>query len=134
MTIITPVIEKLILQASAKALASYNDGDINVVPVSTVKIVDDTIWLVDYFMEKTAANIKKNPHVSLVCRKDMIGYQIKGIVLYLESGELFDTACEWIKPIHPDRTVKGLIVLKPAGVFDIAPAKDTAQEMEKALQ
>lgn len=106
MPIITPVIEELVLQASAKALASYNDGDINVVPVSTVKVVDDTIWLVDYFMEKTAANIKKNPQISLVCRKDMIGYQIKGIATYLSSGKLFDQACERIKPIHPDRIVK----------------------------
>ena len=134
MSIITPIIEGLLLHATAKALATSKDGDINVVPVSTIKVVDDTIWLVDYFMEKTRDNMQHNPNVSLVCRQDMIGYQIKGIVVYLRSGELFDQACAWVQPIHPDRTVQWLIVLKPSVVFDIGPAKNTEEEVEKILQ
>lgn len=63
----------------------------------------------------------------------MIGYQIKGYVEYLESGELFEQACVWIKPIHPDRTVKALIVLHPEEIKDIAPAKNTEEEVAKEI-
>jgi predicted pyridoxine 5'-phosphate oxidase superfamily flavin-nucleotide-binding protein len=106
MKMITASIHELLTQATAKALATYHNGEVNVVPVSSIKIVDDTIRLVDYFMQKTAINIKHNPYVSLVARKEMIGYQIKGEALYVESGRHFDDACAWVARMHPDRKVK----------------------------
>lgn len=118
-------IEKFILNSTAKALATLGKNGLNVVPVSSLKVVDDEIWLINYFMDKTVENIKENNKVALVCWNKMFGYQIKGEVEYFENGEKFDEAVIWIKEILPDRIVKGLVVLKPEEIFDIAPTKNT---------
>ncbi len=118
-------IEKFILNSTAKALATLGKNGLNVVPVSSLKVVDYEIWLINYFMDKTVENIKENNKVALVCWNKMFGYQIKGEVEYFENGEKFDEAVIWIKEILPDRIVKGLLVLKPEEIFDIAPTKNT---------
>lgn len=65
-------VKYIILNATSKALATYGSAGINVVPVSSVQVVDNAIWLIDYFMEKTSQQIQENPNVSLACRKDML--------------------------------------------------------------
>lgn len=120
-------VETFILSADSKALATYADGSINVVPVSSITVVDGTIWLINYFMEKTLSNIQQNPEVSLVCWRKMLGYQIKGTVSYETEGERFDRAIAWIHEILPDRVVKGLLILQPKEIYDISPAKNTKQ-------
>ena len=47
---LSDTIKKLILSADAKALATYDKSSVNVVPLSSVKIINDTIRLIDYFM------------------------------------------------------------------------------------
>lgn len=118
-------IEKFILNAPSKALATYGKYGINVIPVSSLKIVDGEIWLINYFMDKTLENILENKEVGLVCWSKMFGYQVKGEASYLEEGEKFEQARVWIKEILPERIVKGLIILKPKEIFDIAPTKNT---------
>ncbi len=122
-------IQDLILSADAKALATYSNNNLNVVPVSSIKIVDGKIWLIDYFMDKTLANILNNKSVAFVCWRKMMGYQIKGVVSYTTSGQDFDEAVKWIKSILPDRVVKGLIILTPNEIHDISPTKDTKEKV-----
>lgn len=119
-------VENILLNADAKALATYHDGNLNVIPVSTVKIVDGKVLLVDYFMEKTVRNIKNNNFVSLVFWKEMKGFQIKGRCNYLTSGEHFNEIVKWAKEVHPDRTVKGILLIEPLEVYDVAPDKSSA--------
>lgn len=121
-------VEDFILSADSKAFATYSDLGINVVPVSSLKIVDGEIWLVNYFMNKTLSNIEKNPIASLVCWRKMMGYQIKGEIFYETQGANFDSAVDWIKNILPDRVVKGLVILKPKEIHDISPTKDTKEK------
>lgn len=118
-------VKYIILHATAKALATYGSAGINVVPVSSIQVVDDTIWLIDYFMEKTRQQILENSAVSLVCRKDMLWYQIKAQATYLQTGVEYEIARDRATSLHPDRTVKGLIILEPDAIYDIAPAKNT---------
>lgn len=120
-------VAQFILNADSKALATYGTQGINVVPVSSIKIVGETIWLVNYFMDKTIINITGQKSVSLVCWKGMAGYQIKGDVDYYSEGLQFDEVVAWIKTILPDRIVKGLLVLTPTEIYDIAPAKNTKE-------
>jgi uncharacterized protein len=121
-------IEKFIVSADSKALATYSKGGLNVVPVSSIKVVDSKIWLINYFMDKTLANILENNNVALVCWRKMIGYQIKGPVSYETEGENFNLAVDWIKQILPERVVKGLIVLDPKEIHDISPTKNTKEK------
>lgn len=114
-------LEEFILNSNSKALATYGECGVNVVPVSTIKIVDGNIWLINYFMDKTVRNISAHKKVSLVCWSKMTGYQIKGEVEIFTEGENFIKAVRWIKEILPDRVVQGLLILKPEEVFDISP-------------
>ena len=110
-----------ILHADSKALATTGKHGINVVPVSTVRIVDNKILLMNYFFKKTLDNILEQPKVALVCWKGFDGYQIKGTVKYMENGEEFEEAKVWVRENLPDRILKGLLVLKPEGIYSIAP-------------
>lgn len=122
-------IEEFILSAEAKALATYSNDNLNVVPVSSIKIMDGKIWLINYFMNKTLSNILENKSVALVCWRKMMGYQIKGIASYVTFGQDFDESVKWIKSILPDRIVKGLIILTPNEIHDISPTKDTKEKI-----
>ncbi len=120
-------ITQFILSAESKALATSGENGINVVPVSSIKVVDGKIWLINYFMDKTVSNILEQKDVSLVCWKAMMGYQIKGFAQYLSEGSDFDEAVSWIKSVLPDRVVKGLIIITPKEIHDIAPSKNTRE-------
>ncbi len=85
-------VTQILLNAEAKALATSYNNNINVVPVSSVKIVNNKIWLIDYFFNKTSANIKQNPNVALTFWIGLRDFQIKGETTYLTSGELFNKA------------------------------------------
>ena len=121
-------IEQFILSADAKALATGTGADLNVVPISSIKVVAGKIWLINYFMDKTLKNILGNEHVALVCWKKMMGYQIKGTVSYMTEGEDFESAVAWIKSTLPDRVVMGLIILTPKEIYDVSPTKDTKEK------
>lgn len=107
--------------ASAKALATNGSDGINVVPVSMIKANDDSIWLFDFFMDKTAKNTQTVEQVALTAWTDMKGLQIKAQVRYINSGDDFTTAVNWVATQNPSRILKGLLILKPIKVYDISP-------------
>jgi uncharacterized pyridoxamine 5'-phosphate oxidase family protein len=126
-------VKKFLMIADSKALATYANQDINVVPVSTVKVEGDEIWLVDYFMDKTVKNIIQNENVSFVAWKDLFGYQIKCKAKYENKGEKFDKTVEFVKQILPERVVKGVLVLSPKEIFDVSPTKNTKEHFLLSL-
>jgi len=123
-------VEQFITSADSKALATSGASGLNVVPVSSLRVVEGKIWLINYFMDKTLQNILENKEVSLVCWTKMMGYQIKGVVEYKTNGAEFDQAVTWIREMLPDRIVKGLIIISPADIYDIAPTKNTKEKFE----
>lgn len=121
-------VEEFILSADSKALSTISsDGLLNVVPVSSVRVFDGKIVLVNYFMQKTLENIISNNQVAFVAWSKMIGYQIKGSVEYQNSGEIFEDVVSWIKETIPGRVVKGVLIINPNEVHDIAPDKKTKE-------
>lgn len=119
--IISETVKKAITEAAAKALASLGPEGINVVPVSMIKVNDSTIWLFDFFMQKTANNIKANPEVALTIWTGMTGLQIKGQAEYITNGGDFEEAVAFVASQNPSRVVQGLIVLTPSNIYDISP-------------
>ncbi len=120
-------LKDFILKSNSKALATLGNDGVNVVPVSTVFIEEDKIILINYFMDKTLKNILSNNEVSLAVWKDLYGYQIKALCDYKEKGELFEKICLKVKEILPERIVKGILILTPQEIIDIAPTKDTKE-------
>ena len=120
MDIISQEVKDFLLYAEAKALATSCKDDINVVPVSSIKIVENEIWLIDYFFNKTRNNIKNNPTVSLTAWTGLRGYQVKATANYVLKGKKYEIAKNWISNIHPNRIIYGVILLKPTKIFDIS--------------
>ena len=118
---ISQVVADTIVKASAKALATIGNEDVNVIPVSMVKVNDDSIWLFDFFMEKTVENIQSNNNVSLTCWTDMTGVQLKATAEYVTEGPSFDESVAWAHKENPERVVKGLLVLSPTQICDVSP-------------
>lgn len=116
-------VKTMLETATSKALATSGPSDINVVPVSMIKVPDtaDSLWLFDFFMEKTIANIKIHSKVALTAWTDLKGIQLKATAEYVNSGPDFDAAEAWVKTQNPHRVTKGLIILKPYAIFDISP-------------
>ncbi len=113
-------VQEIILNAEGKALATSADDGLHVVPVSTVKIHEGKILLVDYFMGKTIKNISSNPKVALACWRGLGGYQIKGEVEYITEGEVFDETKAWAEELFPDRQVKGILLITVQEVYDVS--------------
>lgn len=121
---LTPQMIQIFDTADGKALATTVPGCLHVVPVSTAKMYEDKILLVDYFMGKTLENIRKNPDVSLAFWKGLEGFQVKALVEYKTSGEVFDSTVKWVKEILPERTVKGILLLTIHEVYDVSATID----------
>lgn len=117
----SPTITTFLETAAAKALASTGTDGVNVISVSMIKVNTDSIWLFDFFMDKTAKNIQADPAVALSAWTAMTGVQIKADVTYITEGPEFDDAVIWAKNNNPKRVVKGLLTLKPKAIFDISP-------------
>ena len=113
-------IQNTLLKSVSKALATSFNNELNVVPVSSVMVKDGDIWLIDYFFNKTKSNFLNNPNVALTFWTGTTGYQAKAKINYVTVGENYEVAKKWISEIHPERTVKGLLILEIAELYDIS--------------
>jgi predicted pyridoxine 5'-phosphate oxidase superfamily flavin-nucleotide-binding protein len=86
-----------------------------------IKVNQDSIWLFDFFMDKTRQNIQNNSAVALTAWTDMTGLQLRATAEYVTSGESFTQAVAWVQTQNPERVVKGLIILTPTDIFDVSP-------------
>jgi uncharacterized protein len=116
--------------ADGKALATYSPhGGVNVVPVSSLRLADDTIILVNYFFSKTLANIQENPAVALAAWKGLKGCQIKATAVYETEGNRFDSVVSWIAETIPGRVVHGILVLTPTKCYDVSAGAEAGKEL-----
>lgn len=92
----------------------------NVVPMTQVWLADDeTVWIVDNFMEKTLANLKENPKASvyLYSSDQKACYQLKGDVTLHTSGTKFDTMKAMMKERNPKLPARTLVEMKITEVY-----------------
>lgn len=117
----TKEILEVINSADSRALATVGDDGPNVVPLSMVITDKDSIVICDCFMGKTAANLANDPRAAIAFWKGFVGVQVKGKISYETSGENFDLYVKWLEDKHPDRKLRGVLVLTPEAVYDLAP-------------
>lgn len=115
----------------AVATASKN-GLPNVVPIHFVKLYEeDTILLVDNFMNKTASNLSENPWIAISVwdNNQKQAFQIKGEASIITSGKVFDDAVSWVQKTMPQLQPKSAILLKVTNVFNCQPGPDIGKEL-----
>jgi len=111
---------------------SSEDGIPNVVPIGFARpINENTILIADNYMNKTRANLEKNPRISLVTKDAQKNpFQFKGKVEIFESGKYFDTVTEWGENAMTKLTPKAAIVMKVEEIYSILPGPDAGKKID----
>lgn len=119
-------VKDCITGAEGKALASSGPAGLNVVPVSIVRVNDNSIWLFNFFMDKTIQNVNAGGDVALACWSKLCGMQIKATTQYVTEGAKFEEAVAWVATQNPDRVVLGLLELTPTDCYDVTADPELA--------
>ena len=110
------------------------NGVPNVVPVRSVKILDDeTILVSDQYFNKTLKNITENPTVAISFWEMGEGYQIKGRAKIHTEGKIYEETAEWIRKrsdqIGRSLKSKGAIVIKITAIYSVSPGSKAGQRI-----
>lgn len=100
------------------------DGTPNVIPLGIVWLMDDdTLWVVDNFMNKSLSNLRLNPKVALyIWGPEIKGCcQIKGTAAIRTSGKEFDEMKEKINQKNPALPARSLVIIKITEVYECSP-------------
>jgi len=131
----TERMKELFETVGAAALGtSTSDGTPNVVPVGAKKIIDDeTILISDQFLNKTLANMKSNPKVSVTYWEGREGYQLKGTVTIETTGKRYEETARWIEEMgakagFPLKS-KGAVILKIEEIYGVAPGPGAGKQL-----
>jgi hypothetical protein len=113
---------------------STADGSPNVVPVGAKKIIDDeTILISDQFLNKTLANMKSNPRVSVTFWEGHEGYQLKGSVTIETTGKRYEETAQWIKEKSTKSGFplksKGVVILQIEEIYGVAPGPGAGKQL-----
>ena len=108
------------------------DGVPNVVPIGFARPIDDnTILIVDNYLNKTRKNLEKNPKASLVVRDaSKAPYQFKGTVEIVESGKYFDDAVDWATSVMSQLAPKAAVLLKVEEIYSVQPGPDAGSKVD----
>lgn len=101
------------------------DGTPNVVPVGMVMLQpdDETIWVVDNYMDKTVSNVKENQKASIYVwdPESPDSYQIKGSVTVENLGPDYEEAVKIAHAKKETFPAKNLIKIKITDVYYTTP-------------
>lgn len=83
----------------------------NVAPKLVAKVEGNVLYLIDYVMGKTYANLKSNPRVSLSFfdESTLTGYQLNGSVTVIENGEEFEKFADEFQRIKTDFNIERIL-------------------------
>ena len=108
------------------------DGVPNVVPIGFARPIDDnTILIVDNYLNKTRKNLEDNPKASLVVRDaSKAPYQFKGTAQIVESGKYFDDAVDWATSVMSQLAPKAAVLLKVEEIYSVQPGPDAGKKVD----
>lgn len=111
---------------------SSKSGIPNVVPIGMLIPKDDeTIWIIDNFMDKTLKNITENPIASFYAwdPESENSYQIKCSVTVKNSGADYEEAVKFAHAKKETLPAKNLFVLKVTDVFYVTPGPKAGKKV-----
>ena len=108
------------------------DGVPNVVPAGMFMIKDDeTIWLIDNYMDKTLKNVKENPVVAFYAwdPESPNSYQVKCSVTIENSGPDYEEAVKIAHSKSEKYPAKNLLKLKVQDIFYVTPGPNAGKKI-----
>ena len=131
----TERMQKLFEKVPAVVLSTATvDGMPNSVPVGSKKIIDnETILISNQFLNKTLANLKANPKVSLTFWEGVEGYQLKGTVTIETTGQRYEETARWIEDMgnkigFPLKS-KGALIMNIEEIYGISPGPGAGKQL-----
>ena len=91
---------------------------------------DGKIVIIDNFMKKTIANIKENPEVAILIRREKESYQIKGAARYLVTGDEYNDGYKWMKSKGDKYPAKGVVIITVHSVYNSMTGKDAGKKIQ----
>lgn len=130
MTMLSKTVTELLKQRHFINVATCDrEGKPNAIPKFILKVEGNHIFLVDYTIGRTYANLKNNPRISLCFfNTDIVkGFQINGTVEVIEKGETYETIRAELEArevsLATERILKGLSSGKRSQQYEIAGPK-----------
>jgi hypothetical protein len=110
------------------------EGKPNAVPVNAKKVIDDeTILISDQYFNKTLANMRTNPQVSIMYWEGVKGYQLNGSVIIETSGQRYEDTARWIDEVSTKLGVplksKGAVIFKIEEIYDLSPGPNAGKQL-----
>lgn len=129
----TTEVKEVLSKTKPFALATASKSGIpNVAPVGMLIVKDDeTIWIVDNYMNKTLANVKENPFASFYVWNPEFpnGYQIKCKVAVENSGKDYEEAVAFAHAKKETYPAKNLLKLKVTDIFYVTPGPNAGKKI-----
>ena len=104
----------------------------NVIGIKRV-VADDVVYLSDQFFNKTLANLKVSPKVSIAFWGEGFAYQIHGTARYVDSGEEFLVQKQWADGIFQAMdipfTAKGGVFVTVDAVYQMSSGPDAGKQL-----
>lgn len=113
--------ETLEKQKPVPIATASKSGVPNVIFVGLLKIVDDeTLMIADNFFYKTAANLKENPKVSILCYSSETkkSFQIKGRAEVHVKDKVHDEMIMWVHGINNKLPAKSAVIVKIEEIYN----------------
>ncbi len=107
-------------------------GNPNINVIFWKKILDDeTILLIDNFMNTTKKNLSENNQVCLSFWDPATeeGYKLKGIATYYSKGNNYDEGKRFIQLKNPNRIPKGVVEIKIKDIYILTPGSDAGKKL-----
>ncbi len=90
---------------------------------------DGKIVIIDNFMNKTKANVLENPNVAILMMGEE-AYQVKGLCTYVEEGDEYEAARQWMKAKGDKYPAKGALIIEVTDAFNSIPGPDAGARVE----
>ncbi len=101
-----------VLSATNLTLATHDRDThtINIVPLSVRYVINDVIYLADFFMNKTRSNLNYDDTCTLLAREWLEWYQFKGHAHYIDhTYDNYRQLADDLIQKFPERTLNGII-------------------------
>ena len=132
MTKLTDEMKTILKKMRFISLATASkDGTPNVVPIGMLipQPDDETIWIVDNYMDKTISNLRSNPKASFFIwdLEFPNSYQIKGNVIIEDSGADYEKAVKYAHEKKETYPAKNLLKVKITDIYYVTPGPKAGQ-------
>jgi predicted pyridoxine 5'-phosphate oxidase superfamily flavin-nucleotide-binding protein len=126
-------IKEIITKTKVMPMATASKSGVpNVAPMASIQLVaDDTVWIMDNYMQKTLENLKENPVVTLYFYDQGTKrcFQIKGSTEVRTPGPDYEKFRDQVRTKGHHYPAKSLIIIRITDVFECTPGKEAGKKV-----